>query len=78
MVQVLDKPQKVKSSPSQAKTTAEKRLQYLIEQHRGKLASSFNELIGSGNGRDETADDIIKAVRDWRDQTKIKSFFEQK
>lgn len=67
MVQVLDKPQKVKSSPSQAKTTAEKRLQYLIEQHSGKLACSFDRLLGGGGERDETADDIINAVREWRD-----------
>lgn len=31
------------------------------------LAMTFDELLGSDNAPDETAEDIIRAVRMWRD-----------
>ena len=48
------------------KEKPEERLQRLIAEHKGNLASSFEELLGDGGMPDETADDIIKAVREWR------------
>ncbi|MCY7346844.1 MAG: hypothetical protein LH614_11570 [Pyrinomonadaceae bacterium] len=67
MAQVLDKPQKVQSFLPNLKETPEERLQHLIAEHKGKLAASYEELLGSDGDDDETADDIIKAVREWRD-----------
>jgi len=50
--------------------TAEARAELLrlSEQQGTRLATTFEELLGDGGASDETADDIIRAVREWRDQ----------
>ncbi len=49
--------------------TAESRagLLHLAHTQRGTLATTFDELLGDGSPPDETADDMICAVRAWRD-----------
>jgi len=39
----------------------------LTESQRDKLATSFGDLLGDGGPPDETADQMIKAIREWRD-----------
>lgn len=67
MVQVLDRPQKIPTFLPTLEVTPEERLKRLIGEHKGKLAASYDELLGGGGLPGETADDIIKAVREWRD-----------
>lgn len=67
MVQVLDKKHTADLFLPKLRETPDERLQHLISAHEGKLAASFDELLGSGGSPDESADDIIKAVREWRD-----------
>ncbi len=46
---------------------AREKLMRLAEAQGATLATSFDELLGSGgDDTDETADDIIRAVREWR------------
>ena len=35
--------------------------------HRVPLAMTFEELLGGNDAPDETADEMIQAVRQWRD-----------
>ncbi len=35
--------------------------------HQATLATSFADLLGDGGPGDETADDMIRAIREWRD-----------
>ncbi len=74
MTQVLDKSQKVNAVLPKLKVKPEERLQHLIAEHKGKLAASYEELLGGEITNDETADDIIKAVREWRDFSTDRSF----
>jgi hypothetical protein len=52
------------------------------EQHQGSaaqnipLATTFDELLGEDEATDETADDIIRTVRAWRDVTSSRSLDE--
>jgi hypothetical protein len=39
----------------------------LVEQQDVCLATTFDDLLGEADATDETADDIIRAVRAWRD-----------
>lgn len=34
---------------------------------RTALATDFNDLLGNGGPSDETADQMIRAIREWRD-----------
>jgi hypothetical protein len=39
----------------------------LAQSQRDNLANSFGELIGDGGPTDETADEMLQAIRKWRD-----------
>jgi len=39
----------------------------LAESQRATLATSFADLLGDGGPPEETADDMIRATREWRD-----------
>jgi hypothetical protein len=38
----------------------------LAQGQRTSLATDFNSLLGDGGPSDETADEMIRAVREWR------------
>lgn len=44
-----------------------------VKQHGAKLATTFEELLGDDEMTDESASDIIRAVRAWRDVTSLRS-----
>jgi hypothetical protein len=39
----------------------------LVQGQRTTLATDFNDLLGDGGPSDETADEMIRAIREWRD-----------
>jgi hypothetical protein len=39
----------------------------LAQGQRDTLATSFGDLLGDGGPSDETADEMIQAIREWRD-----------
>ena len=39
----------------------------LAQQRKFALATTFQELLGNGGPPDETADEMISAIRQWRD-----------
>ena len=39
----------------------------LAHQRKSALATTFQELLGNGGPPDETADEMISAIRKWRD-----------
>jgi hypothetical protein len=39
----------------------------LAQQQESALATTFQELLGNGGPPDETADEMISAIRQWRD-----------
>ena len=39
----------------------------LAQSQRDSLATSFGRLLGEGGPPDETADEMIQAIREWRD-----------
>jgi len=39
----------------------------LVQGQQTALATDFNELLGDGGPSDETADEMIRAIREWRD-----------
>lgn len=54
---------------SQEQATAQARAEILrlAQSHIDALATSFDDLLGSGGPSDETADEMIQAIREWRD-----------
>ena len=53
----------------QEKATAQARAEILrlAQSQRDTLATSFSDLLGDGGPSDETADEMIQAIREWRD-----------
>ena len=45
----------------------------LAQGHRTALATSFTDLLGDGGPSDETADEMIQAIREWRDTPSSRS-----
>ena len=39
----------------------------LAQSQRATLATSFADLLGDGGPSNETADEMIRAIREWRD-----------
>jgi len=39
----------------------------LAQQQKSGLATTFQDLLGNGSPPDETADEMISAIRQWRD-----------
>jgi len=46
---------------------ARARILRMAESQKYKLAAKFEDLLGEGGPPDETAEDMIRAVRKWRD-----------
>ena len=45
----------------------------LLQGQRTALATDFNDLLGEGGPSDETADEMIRTIRDWRDTSSDRS-----
>ena len=45
----------------------------LVKGQQTALATSFTDLLGDGGPSDETADEMIQAVREWRDTASNRS-----
>ena len=45
----------------------------LAQQQKPALATTFQELLGNGGPSDETADEMIRAIRQWRDTSSPRS-----
>ena len=45
----------------------------LAQSKRSTLATSFADLLGDGGPADETADEMIRAIREWRDTPSSRS-----
>ena len=51
----------------QATAQARAEILRLAQSQRDTLATSFGDLLGDGGPPDETADEMIQAIREWRD-----------
>jgi hypothetical protein len=45
----------------------------LVQSDRSNLATKFEELLGDGGPPDETADEMVRAIREWRDVPSTRS-----
>ena len=45
----------------------------LAQSHQATLATKFEDLLGDGGPPNETADEMIRAIREWRDVPSIRS-----
>jgi hypothetical protein len=45
----------------------------LVQGERTSLATGFIDLLGGGGPSDETADEMIQAIREWRDTPSTRS-----
>ena len=45
----------------------------LAESQQASLATRFEDLLGDGGPPDETADQMIRAIREWRDLPSTRS-----
>ena len=45
----------------------------LAQGQRTALATGFTDLLGDGGPSDETADEMIRAIREWRDTPSSRS-----
>ena len=51
----------------QATAEARAEILRLAQSQRATLATSFDDLLGDGGPADETADEMIQAIWEWRD-----------
>jgi hypothetical protein len=51
----------------QATAQAHAEILRLAQSQRDTLATSFGDLLGDGGPPDETSDEMIQAIRQWRD-----------
>jgi hypothetical protein len=63
----LDTQRELVKQQEQATAQARAELLRLAQGQRGTLATSFSDLLGDGGPSDETADEMIQAIREWRD-----------
>jgi hypothetical protein len=54
-------------SHGQAAAQARAEILRLAQNQQTTLATTFADLLGDGGPPDETADEMIQAIRDWRD-----------
>ncbi len=54
-----------RQQPATAQARAE--ILRLAQSQRDTLATSFGDLLGDGGPPNETADEMIRAIREWRD-----------
>ena len=60
-----------------AKAQARAEILRLAQSQRDTLATSFADLLGDGGPSDETADEMIQAIREWRDTPSNRSLTSQ-
>ena len=46
----------------------------LAQGQQTALATGYTDLLGDGGSSDETADEMIRAIREWRDTPSNRSF----
>ena len=63
----LDKESERVKHQEPARAQARAQILRLAKSHRATLATSFADLLGDGGPSDETADEMIQAIRKWRD-----------
>ena len=56
-----------------AEIVAREEILRLAQSHRSNLATRFEDLLGDGGPSDETADEMIRAIREWRDVPSTRS-----
>jgi hypothetical protein len=56
-----------------ATAEARERIFRIAESRQGTLATSFEDLLGDGGPDEETADEMIRAIREWRDMDSDRS-----
>jgi len=56
-----------------AEIMAREEILRLAESRRSNLAAKFDDLLGDGGPPDETADEMIGAIRKWRDVPSTRS-----
>ncbi len=59
----------IKNAPGSEATVARVLECHEADPRNVHLAMTFDELLGDGGMADETADDMIRAIRGWRDVT---------
>ncbi len=69
----LDTQSELVKHQEQATAQARADILRLAQSQRGTLATSFGDLLGDGGPSDETADEMIQAIREWRDGPSIRS-----
>lgn len=62
----LDRESKGIKTREQAAAQAPAEVLRLAQSQRDTLATSFADLLGDGGPSDETADEMIRAIREWR------------
>jgi len=63
----LDTQSELVKNREQAAAHARAELLRLSQSQRDTLATSFSDLLGDCGPSDETADEMIQAIREWRD-----------
>ena len=56
-----------------AQMMAREEILRLAQSHRSNLATKFEDLLGDGGPPDETADEMIRVIREWRDVPSTRS-----
>jgi len=56
-----------------AEMMAREEILRLAESQRANLATKFEDLLGDGGPPDEKADEMIRAIREWRDVPSTRS-----
>jgi hypothetical protein len=69
----LNTPSELVKQQEQATAQARVELLRLSQSQRDTLATSFGDLLGNGGPSDETADEMIQAIRELRDTQSNKS-----
>ena len=60
----------------QAAAHARNEILRLVQGQRTTLATGFTDLLGDGEPSDGTADEMIRAIREWRDTRANRSYAE--
>ena len=63
----LDTEMESSSKSEQASIQARAEILRVAQGQRATLATSFADLLGDGGPTEETADEMIQAIREWRD-----------
>jgi hypothetical protein len=69
----LDTQSEAVKHEKQAMAQARAEILRLLESQRDTLATNFADLLGDGGPTEETADEMIQAIREWRDTPSSRS-----